>query len=159
MKQRRRIYYSAAQRSEIWDRCRPAASVLRIGTVPNKRSAFLNERRFLDGSACAAHCGRLRSTWDDLRQPSALKSIVMAGRTVIELPGPIRLPGIGRGAPSFASWLAVRSRGGQYRPGCGGNGHRSKLPVGSSAHIRGNLKSRCHTRRSIAACSFRRAAC
>ena len=43
------------------------------------------------------------------RQPSAVKSIVMAGRTVIELPGPIRLPGIGRGVPSFASWLAVRS--------------------------------------------------
>jgi hypothetical protein len=41
----------------------------------------------------------------------------------------------------------------------GGNGHRSKLPVGSSAHIRGSLKSRCHTRRSIAACSFRPVAC
>jgi hypothetical protein len=42
--------------------------------------------------------------------------------------------------------------------GCGGNGHRSKLLAGSSAHIRGSLKSRCHTRRSIAACSFKRAA-
>jgi hypothetical protein len=27
------------------------------------------------------------------------------------------------------------------------------------AHIRGSLESRCHTRRSIAASSFRRAAC
>ena len=86
-----------------------AEFVLRIDAVPSRRSVFLNERRFLDGSACAAHCGRLRSTWDDLRQPLAAKSSAMAGRTAIGLPGPIRLPGIERGAPSFASWLAVRS--------------------------------------------------
>ena len=49
------------------------------------------------------------STWDDLRQPSAVKSSAMAGRIAIGLPGPIRPRGIGRGAPSFASWLAVRS--------------------------------------------------
>ena len=42
-------------------------------------------------------------------QLSAVKSIVMAGRTAIGLPGLIRLPGIGRGVPSCASWLAVRS--------------------------------------------------
>jgi hypothetical protein len=71
MKQRRRIYYSAAQRSEIWDRwqagepmssigrrfdreslsvfsviCQPVAFVHRIGTVPSRRSVFLNARRF-----------------------------------------------------------------------------------------------------------------
>src|SRR5882762_4874835 len=99
MKQRRRIYYSAAQRSEIWDRWQAGepmssigrrfdresssvfsvisptgASVLRIGIAPNRLSAFLNERKSLDGSACAARCGRLRATWDDLRQPSAVKS-------------------------------------------------------------------------------------
>jgi hypothetical protein len=85
MKQRRRIYYSAAQRSEIWDRWQAGepmssigrlfdresssvfsvisprvASALRIGAEPNRRSAFLNERRSLDGSACAARCGRSR---------------------------------------------------------------------------------------------------
>src|SRR6185295_4651529 len=86
---------------------RPAASVLWIGTVPNRRSAFLNERRSLDGSACAARCGRSRATWDDLHQPLAVKSSVMAGRIAIGLRGPIRPGGIGRGARSFASWLAV----------------------------------------------------
>jgi hypothetical protein len=107
MKQRRRIYYSAAQRSEIWDRWQaggpmgsigrrqPAAFVRRFGVEPGRRSVFLNERRFLDGSACAARCGRLRATWDDLRQPSAVKSIAMVGRTAIELPGPISYLGSG----------------------------------------------------------------
>jgi len=134
MKQRRRIYYSAAQRSEIWDRWqagepmsaigrrfdRESSSVfsvisptgefvLQIAAVPSGRSAFLNVRRSPDGSACAAHCGRLRFTWDDLRQPLAAKSSAMADRTAIGLPGLIRPPGIERGVPSFASWLAVRS--------------------------------------------------
>ena len=42
-------------------------------------------------------------------QPSAVKSSAMAGRIAIGLRGPIRPGGIGRGARSFASWLAVRS--------------------------------------------------
>ena len=79
MKQRRRIYYSAVQRSEIWNRWqagepmssierrfdRESSSVFsvisptggfvhRIGTAPSRPSLSLNERRFLDGSACAA---------------------------------------------------------------------------------------------------------
>src|SRR4029079_12766281 len=74
-------------------------SPLAIGTVPNRRSAFLNERRSLDGSACAARYGRLRATWDDLHQPSAVKSSAMAGRIAIGLRVPIRSRGIGRGAP------------------------------------------------------------
>jgi hypothetical protein len=97
MKQRRRICYSAAQRSEIWDRWqagepmssigrrfdRESSSIFsvisptggirpRIGAVPNRRSAFLNGRRSREGSACAARCGRSRVTWDDPHQPSAV---------------------------------------------------------------------------------------
>ena len=49
------------------------------------------------------------STWDDLRQPSVVKSIVMGDLIVIGLHGRIRPPGIVRGVPSFANWLAVRS--------------------------------------------------
>jgi len=79
----------------------------------------------------------------------------MAGRIAIGLRGPIRPRRIGRSAPSFASWLAARSWGGQYQPCCNGNGHRSKLPAGSSVHIRGNCKTSCHTRRSIAAYLFK----
>jgi hypothetical protein len=44
-----------------------------------------------------------------LQAPSAVKSSVMAGRIAIGLRGPIKPGGIGRGARSFASWLAVRS--------------------------------------------------
>src|SRR3977135_3971406 len=105
MKQRRRIYYSAAQRSEIWDRWQAGepmssigrrfdresssvfsvisptgGSVLRIGIAPNMLSRFLNARKCLDGSACPARGGRSRDTWDDLRQQSAVKSSAMAGR-------------------------------------------------------------------------------
>ena len=134
MKQRRRIYYSATQRSEIWDRWqagepmssigrrfdRESSSVFSVisptgGIRPPdrhraKQALSLSEREeILDGSVCVARCGRSRSTWDDLHQPSAVKSSAMAGRTAIGLPGPIRLPGIERGVPSFASWLAVRS--------------------------------------------------
>jgi hypothetical protein len=91
MKQRRRIYYSAAQRSEIWDRWqageamssigrrfdRESSSVFSVisptdGIVLNRRSVFLNGRS-----------GPLR--------------------------GPVRPPAYGRDAPSFASWLAIRS--------------------------------------------------
>ena len=80
MKQRRRIYYSAAQRSEIWDRWQAGEPMSSIGRRfdwecssvfsvisptsgvrppdrhrPNRRSASLNGRRYLDGSACASH--------------------------------------------------------------------------------------------------------
>jgi hypothetical protein len=44
-----------------------------------------------------------------LRQPSVAKSIVMGDLIVIGRRGRIRPPGIVRGVPSFANWLAVRS--------------------------------------------------
>ena len=133
MKQRRRIYYSATQRSEIWDRWqagepmssigrrfdRESSSVFSVisptgGIRPPdrhraKQALSLNGRRYLDGSVCAARCGRLRSTWDDLHQPSVAKSIAMGDLIVIGQRGRIRPPGIVRGVPSFANWLAVRS--------------------------------------------------
>lgn len=112
MKQRRRIYYSAAQRAEIWDRWQAGESISSIGRrfdresssvfsvispsggirPPDRRrakrgSVFLNERRYLGGLACAAPCGRSRITWDGLRLPSAVKSIAMVGRIAIGLPG------------------------------------------------------------------------
>jgi len=68
----------------------------------------------------------------------------MGDLIVIGLHGRIRPPGIVHGVPSFANWLAVRSWGAQYRPACGGNGHRSKIagvnrrgvptPIGEPSH-------------------------
>lgn len=133
MKRRQRINYSAAQ-PEIWDRLqagepmvrsdagltailhwnsrsyrRLAVSDRRIGAVPSERLVCLNGRRFLVGSACAVPCGRSHVIWDDRLQPSAVKSDAMVGRIAIGQPGPIKPPGIDRGDPSSASWLAVRS--------------------------------------------------
>jgi hypothetical protein len=134
MKQRRRIYYSAAQRSEIWDRWQAGEPMSSIGRrfdresssvfsvisptggirPPDRRRAkqslSLSEREEISRwLSMVARCGRLRSTWDDLHQPSAVKFSAMAARTAIGLPGQIRLVGIERGVPRFASWLAVRS--------------------------------------------------
>lgn len=135
MGRRQRIYCSAAQRSEIWDRWqagqpmssigrrfdrdsssfsrsyrRLAVSARRIGVVPSERLVCLKGRRFLVGSACAVPCGRSRVIWDDPLQPSAVKSSAMVGLIAIEQAGPIRLPGIDRGYPSSANWLVVRLR-------------------------------------------------
>src|SRR5215470_19465264 len=125
MKQRRRIYYSAVQRSEIWDRWQAGESMSSIGRRFDRESSSVfsvisptggirppvrhrakqaltlsvNGRRFLGGSACAARYGRSRVTWDDLHRPSAAKSGAMEERTATGQPGQIRPPGIGRDVP------------------------------------------------------------
>src|SRR5947207_12791551 len=98
MKQRRRIYYSAAQRSEIWDRWQagepmssigrrfdresssvfsvisPTGFVRQLGDEPGRRSAFLNGRKFPEGSARNVRCG-CPPIGDDLHRPLAVKSV------------------------------------------------------------------------------------
>ena len=134
MKQRRCIYYSAAQRSEIWDRWqagepmssigrrfdRESSSVFSVisptgGIRPPdrqraKQALSLSEREEIS-RWLSMRCS-LRSIARHLgRSPSTISREVqrMAGRIAIGLRGPIRPGGIGRGARSFASWLAVRS--------------------------------------------------
>jgi hypothetical protein len=158
MKQQRRIYYSAAQQSEIWNRWQAGEPMCAIGPVwpgvlfcfsvisptggirpPDPRrfkpTLSLSERKEISQWLSMRRSLRSIALPGTICVTQAVKSIVMAVRTVIGLPGPIGLSGIGRGVPSFAIWLAVHSWAGRYRPGCGGNGHRSKSPVGSSAHI------------------------
>ena len=96
----------------------------------------VNGKRFLEGSVRIPRCGRSLANWVVRHPRSAVKFVAMAGWIAIGLHGPIRQHGIGPCAPSSASWLAVRSCAGQYRPSCSGNGLRSKLPVGSSAPTR-----------------------
>ena len=134
MKQRRRIYYSAVQRSEIWDRWQAGESMSSIGRRFDRESSsvfsvisptggirppvryrakqalslsereeisrWLSMRRSL--RSIASHLGRSASTVS--REVSR-----NGGRTATGQPGQIRPPGIGRGVPSFASWLATRS--------------------------------------------------
>ena len=134
MKQRRRIYYSAAQRSEIWDRWQAGESMSSIGRrfdresssvfsvisptggirpplvdEPSKRSAWVSGRRFREGSVRNVRCVRSLAGWVDRHPRSAVKFIAMVAWIGIGLHGPIRPPGIGRCALSSASWLAVRS--------------------------------------------------
>src|SRR6476660_8163141 len=134
MKQRRRIYYSVVQRSEIWDRWQAGESMSSIGRRFDRESSsvfsvisptggirppdrhrakqaltlsereeisrWLSMRRSL--RSIARHLGRSASTVS--REVSR-----NGGATATGLPGQIRPPGIGRGVPSFASWLATRS--------------------------------------------------
>src|SRR6516165_5493714 len=126
MKQRRRIYYSAVQRSEIWDRWQAGESMSSIGRrfdwesssvfsvisptggirPPDrhraKQALALSEREEI--SRWLSMRSSLRSIARHLgRSASTVRSAAMEERTVTGPPGQIRLPGIGRGVPSFAS--------------------------------------------------------
>jgi transposase, IS30 family len=134
MKQRRRIYYSAAQRSEIWDRWQAGEPMSSIGRrfdresssvfsvisptggirPPARRRArealSLFEREEISrGLSTQCSLRLIARQLGDLRRPSAVKSVAMVDRIGIGLPDRIKPPGIGRCVPSFASWLAVRS--------------------------------------------------
>ena len=134
MKQRRRIYYSAAQRSEIWDRWQAGEPMSAIGRRFDRESSSvfsvisptggirppdrhrakqalgsLSERESsLDAQYVAARCGRSRATWDDLL--STISREVQRNGGADRYRGCrvwIRPPGIGRGVQSFAK-LACR---------------------------------------------------
>ena len=184
MKQLRRIYYSAAQRSEIWDRWQAGEPMSSIGRRFDRESSSVFSVISPTGGIRPPDRHRAKqalslsereeiSRWLSMR--CSLRSIARhLGRSPSTISREVQRNG---GADRYraarsdqAAWdrarrpklckLACRPfLRRTYQPCCSGNGHRSKLPAGSSAHIRGNLKSRCHTRRSIAACSFRRAAC
>src|SRR5467141_984549 len=121
MKQRRRIYYSAAQRSEIWDRWQAGEPMSSIGRRFDRESSSVFSVISPTGGIRPADRHRAKqalslsereeiSRWLSMRcslrsiarhlgrSPSAVKSSAMVGRIVIGLPGPIRRPGIGRGA-------------------------------------------------------------
>jgi hypothetical protein len=132
MKQRRRIYYSAAQRSEICDRWQAGEPMSSIGRRFDRESSSVfsvisptggirppdryrakqaltpSEREEI--SRWLSRRCSLRSIARHLgRSPSTITCEVQRNGGAIGLQGPIRPLGIGRGAQSFASWLAVRS--------------------------------------------------
>jgi DNA-binding CsgD family transcriptional regulator len=130
MKQRRRIYYSAAQRSEIWDRWQAGESMSSIGRRFDRESSSvfsvisptggirppvrhrpkqaltLFEREEIS-RGLSTQCS-LRSIARQLGRSASTISREVS-RIGIGLPGRIKPPGIGRCVPSCASWLAVRS--------------------------------------------------
>ena len=181
MKQRRRIYYSAAQRSDIWDRWQAGEPMSSIGRRFDRESSSVFSVISPTGGIRPPDRHRAKqalglsereeiSRWLSMR--CSLRSIARHfGRSPSTISREVQRNGgadryraagsdqgrVGSGAARQALQTGLPSV--LYQPCCSGNGRRSKLPAGSSAHIRGNFKSRCHTRRSIAACSFRRAAC
>ena len=184
MKQRRRIYYSPAQRAEIWDRWqagelmssigrrfdRESSSVFSVisptggfglppGGALRGRSVSASGRRYPGDSAPAVRCGESLACWVDRRPRSAARFCATAGRIAIGRRGPTRPRGIGPCVPSRASWLAGPSWPAQYPASCSGNGRPSRSPVGSSAPTPGSRRTRCRTKPSIAACSSRPEGC
>ena len=185
MKQRRRIYYSAAQRAEIWDRWQAGESMSSIGRRFDRESSSVFSvlsptggirppDRQAGGSGAqswrargdiaraqhpTARCVRSPGRWVGRRPRSAARFCATAGRNGIGRHAPIRRPGIGPCAPSAASWLADRLWPGQYRPSCSGTGRPSRSPAGSSAPGPGSRTIRCRTKPSIAACSSRPEGC
>ena len=135
MKQRRRIYYSAAQRSEIWDRWQAGEPMSSIGRRFDRESSSVFSVISPTGGIRPPDRHRARralslsereeiSRWLSMRR--SLRSIARhlgrsastisrevqrngAGRIATGPHGPIRPRGIGPVVPSFASWLAVRS--------------------------------------------------
>src|SRR3979409_327789 len=111
MKQRRRIYYSAAQRSEIWDRWQAGEPMSSIGRrfdresssvfsvisptggirPPARRRArealTLCERDEISrGRSTQCSLRLMLANWDDLHRPSAVKSVATVDRIGIGLP-------------------------------------------------------------------------
>src|ERR1700733_14744365 len=134
MKRRHRIYYSAVQRSEIWDRWQAGESMSSIGRRFDRESSSvfslisptggirppvrhrakkaltLSEREEISRWLSLRRSLRsIARPFGRLHRPSAARSAAMEEWTATGLPGQIRPPGIELGARSFASWLATRS--------------------------------------------------
>src|ERR1700728_2635994 len=153
MKRRHRIYYSAAQRSEIWDRWQAGEPMSSIGRRFDRESSSVFSVISPTGGIRPPDRCRAKqalslsereeiSRWLSMR--CSLRSIARhlgrspstIGREVQRNGGADRYRGAGsvRVGPSAApqalqtglpSFLRA-----QYQPCCGGNGHRSKLPAG-----------------------------
>ena len=158
MKQRRRIYYSVAQRSEIWDRWQAGEPMSAIGRRFDRESSSVFSVISPTGGIRPPDRRRSKQTLS-LSEREEISRWLSMRRLLRSI-----ATHLGRSASTISREVSRNGGSDRYRvarsrPGCGGNGHRSKLLAGSSAHIRGSLESRCHTRRSIGACSFKRGAC
>ena len=184
MKQRRRIYYSAAQRAEIWDRWKAGESMSSIGRRFDRESSSVFSVLSPTGgirppdrkrASQALSLGEREEISRGLSTRCSLRGIArLLGRSASTISrevrrnggaeryratGPIRRRGIGPCVRSAASWLADPPWPGQYRASCGGTGRPSRSPAGSNAPGPGSRTIRCHTKPSIAACSSRPEGC
>ena len=184
MKQRRRIYYSAAQRSEIWDRWQAGEPMSSIGRRFDRESSSVFSVISPTGGIRppvrqrpkqALSLSEREEISRGLSTQCSLRSIArQLGRSASTISREVsRNGGLDRyraARSDQAAWnRALRPKLCKLacRPFLSRTvsrklrqiGHRNKLLVGSNARIQGNCKTRCHTKRSISACSFRRVGC
>ena len=184
MKQRRRIYYSAVQRSEIWDRWQAGESMSSIGRRFDRESSSVFSVISPTGGIRPPdrHRAKQALTLSEREEISRWLSMRRSLRSIARH--------LGRSASTVSREVSRNGGADRYRAAGSDQAawHRARRPKlcklachpflrqtvstglrrqwspqqiagWSSAHIRGSHKIRCHTRRSIAACSFRRAAC
>jgi DNA-binding CsgD family transcriptional regulator len=132
MSYRRRIYFTAEQKSEIWDRWQRGESMSSIGRGFERDSSSIYPLLSRTGGIRPPdrHRSRLSLTLVEREEisrglkgrlslrciarhlqrsarPSAAKLNAMAGLITIERSSPIKPPGTVPIAPSFVSWLAT----------------------------------------------------
>ncbi len=180
MKRRRRMYFSAAQRSEIWDRWQAGESMKSIGRLFDRGSSSIFSVISPAGGIRPAERRRTPKALSlsereeisrGLSTQCSLRSIARTlGRSPSTISREVRRNGgldCYRAARSDqAAWdrslrprLAMFPWPAQYLPSCSGNGRQSRLLAGSSVLTQGSHSNRCRTKRSIAACTFRPAGC
>ena len=166
----RRIYYSATQRAEIWDRWQRGESMSSIGRVFDRQSSSvfsvisptggirppgrrrgsralsLSEREEISRGLSIKRSLRVI---DQLgRAPSTISREVRrnGGSANIARRPLIRQHGIAHCAPRHASWLATQLWPKQYRQSFGASGHPSRLRAGSSVRSRKKRRNKVSVR-------------
>ena len=180
MKQRPRIYYSASQRTIIWDRWRKGDTIHQIAGLFDRfhssihrilaetggirpperhrsRSALtLTDREEISRGLVAG--SSIRSIAASLgRAPSTISREIRRnnGLGAIEPVSPTRRRGTERVARSSVNWCRTERWLASWPASSALSGRRNRLPAGSSVPTPMTKPIRCHTRPSIAACSSR----
>ena len=183
MKFRRRIYYSAEQRAEIWDRWQRGESMRSVGRVFDRQSSSvfsvisptggirppdrrrgksalsLSEREEISRGLSTKQS--LRAIARQLRRTHSTISREVrrnGGRVGYRATTSDKRREIARDVPRFANWLATRSWPTQYRQSYGASGHPNWLRAGSNARSPERRTNRCPTKRFTEAFIYRREA-
>jgi len=183
MKRKPRIHYTESQKSLMWERWQKGESLQQIAQLfdrnhssiqqilaatggirpaPRCRSRLaltLGEREEISRSVVAGHS--IRSIAAQLnRAPSTVsRELKRNGGQVCYRASQADQSAWDRGRrPKTGNWHRTECWRASWQASSNGSGHRSRLPVGSSAPIQTIRVVRCHTRPSIVASSSRPAA-
>ena len=179
MKQRPRIYYTEGQKALMWERWQKGESLQQIaqlfdrnhssiqrilaetgGIRPAQRSRsrlalILAEREEISRAVVAGHSIHSIATSGAHPPPSAARSSATVAKDAIGRIRPSSSPGIGHVAPRPVNWLRTERWRTSWQTSSKCSGRRSRLPGGCGALTRATRTTKCHTRPSIAASSFK----